>query len=258
MITSSCQKLRNHILGSAFVVCGLWSVCTTLPFGWKISPFIYHTIGLLASGSLRSKGIPWSLYIDDRLNGELLTSCGPWSVLPEKRSANFPLDTASSVLFVVLSVLVELGYTIGIKKSVPSPSTSLEYLGFIVDSTKQSFLIPERKIESFARLKESILGGKSSTVPLKTLQRFQGKCISFSLAVPAAKLFIREVSRAMSLVNSDGMVSLSKPVKEEIAHWRFLNNWEQCLPWRDEKHRSLTLHGCVRAWLGVCHSLSIW
>ena len=94
---------------------------------------------------------------------------------------------------------MELSYTIGIKKSVLSPITSLEYLGFIVDSTKQSILIPERKIESFARLRVSILGGKSSTAPLKTLQRFQGKCISFSLAVPVAKPFIREISRAIPM-----------------------------------------------------------
>ena len=47
---------------------GLWLVCTTLPFGWKISPF-----GLAASGFLRAKGVPCSFYIDDRLNGELLT-----------------------------------------------------------------------------------------------------------------------------------------------------------------------------------------
>ena len=88
-----------------FSFSGLWFVCTTLPFGWKISPFIYHTIGLSASGFLRSKGIPSSLYFDDRLNGELSTSCGPWSVLQEKRSLNFRLRAARVAMFVVLFVL---------------------------------------------------------------------------------------------------------------------------------------------------------
>ena len=32
---------------------GLWFVCTTLPFGWKISAYIYHSIGLAATGYLR-------------------------------------------------------------------------------------------------------------------------------------------------------------------------------------------------------------
>ena len=107
---------------------GLWLVCTTLPFGWKISPYIYHTIGLAASGFLRAKGIPCSLYIDVRLNGELLTPSGPWSQHPLNRSREYRLLAAKAALFVVRSILVELGYTIGIKKSVLSPATALEYL----------------------------------------------------------------------------------------------------------------------------------
>ncbi|KAL9972926.1 hypothetical protein ACROYT_G019322 [Oculina patagonica] len=200
----------NHVLLSensqtyfGFSFGGLWLVCTTLPFGWKISPYIYHTIGLAASGFLRAKEIPCSLYIDDRLNGELLTSSGPWSQLPLNRSKEYRLLAARAALFVVLSILVELGYTIGIKKSVLTPTTALEYLGLVVDSEKLSFLKPVRKIESFAALREDILACKS-WVALKTLQRFQGKCISFSLAVPMAKLFIREMSAAIARAPANG------------------------------------------------------
>ena len=57
---------------------GLWFVCRTLPFGWKILPFIYHSIGLAVSSFLRDQGISCSLYIDDHLNGELLTQSSPW------------------------------------------------------------------------------------------------------------------------------------------------------------------------------------
>ena len=46
---------------------GGWNfVYNTLPFGWKISPYVYHSTGLLASNFFRSIGIPCSLYIDDR------------------------------------------------------------------------------------------------------------------------------------------------------------------------------------------------
>ena len=75
-------------------------------------------------------------------------------------------------MFVLLSVLVS--YTIGIK-SLLSPTTTLERLGFVIDSEKQAFLIPRRKIEPFAVLKENSLACKSS-IGLKTLQRFRGKC----------------------------------------------------------------------------------
>ena len=46
----------------------------TLPFGWKISPSIYHSTGLMASNFFRSIGIPCSLYIDDRHIGQLQVS----------------------------------------------------------------------------------------------------------------------------------------------------------------------------------------
>ena len=50
---------------------GWYLVYNTLPFGWKISPFIYHSTGLVVSDFFRSIGIPCSLYIDDRHNGQL-------------------------------------------------------------------------------------------------------------------------------------------------------------------------------------------
>ena len=156
---------------------GLWFVCTTLPIGWKISPFIYHSLGLVTSRFVRGQGVPCSLYIDDRLNGELSTQSGAWSVLFANRRREYRLCAAKAALFIVLSVVVELGYTIGISKSVlHSTTTSLEYLGFNVDSCKQSFLVPERKITSWACLREEILAHKK-VVDVKTLQRFQGKCI---------------------------------------------------------------------------------
>lgn len=68
---------------------GCWFVCATLPFGWKESPFVYHTTGSEVSSYFRSIGIPCSIYIDDRLQGELLTSEGPGSVLPEVRHESF-------------------------------------------------------------------------------------------------------------------------------------------------------------------------
>ena len=74
------------------------------------------------------------------------------------------MDAAKATIYVVLSVLVSLGYTIGIKKSVLWPTTALEFLGLIVDFERQSFLIPRSKIDSFAVLRNisSPLNGKYS------------------------------------------------------------------------------------------------
>jgi hypothetical protein len=81
---------------------GWWFVCTTLPFGWKESPFIYHTIGLAVSGYFRNMGIPCSLNIDDRLQGELFTTVGPWTTPLAHRSEAFRVMVARAVVVIVL------------------------------------------------------------------------------------------------------------------------------------------------------------
>lgn len=218
---------------------GFWFVCTTLPFGWKISPYIYHNIGLVASGYLRAHGVPCSLYIDDRLNGELVTNQGPWSILPENRGQEYRFSAATAAIYCVLTLLVDLGYTIGITKSVLYPTTSVEYLGLMVDSVKQAFIVLGRKIEALAVPRKNILGCKKYA-NVKTLQRFQGKCISLSLDVPAAKLFIREMSHAIASANDNGRVSLTPALREELSYWQFLDS-ARFLPWRDKKHVCLPL-----------------
>lgn len=50
---------------------GWYFVSNTIPFGWKSSAYIYHSIGLLASHYFRSVLIPRSLYIYDRHTWEI-------------------------------------------------------------------------------------------------------------------------------------------------------------------------------------------
>ena len=70
------------------------------------------------------------------------------------------------------------------------------------------------------------------------MQHFQGKCISLSLAVPVAKLFIREMARAISSATSNGQ-----------------DSWKDCVPWRDEKHLcfSVSSDASGHGWGGVLH-----
>ena len=70
-------------------------------------------------------------------------------------------------------LLVEEGYFIGLDKSQSTPSTCVRFLGFICDSERQVFVIPQDKRNKFATLREDILS--SPFVSLKTLQRFSGK-----------------------------------------------------------------------------------
>ena len=48
---------------------GHWFADTTLPFGWKLSAYVYFTVGEVFSEWLRSRGIYSELWIDDRFLG---------------------------------------------------------------------------------------------------------------------------------------------------------------------------------------------
>ena len=82
----------------------------------------------------------------------------------------------------------------------------------------------------------------NSYVTVKTLQRLAGKCVSFSRAVPAARLFTREMNAAISQgLRSQKAVLLHGALREEISHWLFLESWDDPLPWRDERHFQISV-----------------
>ena len=92
------------------------------------------------------------------------------------------------------------------------------------DSLRLAFILPEDKKLKFKTLREAILSQEA--VDLKTLQRFAGKTTSFSIAVPAARLYTRAVFRAISSSSR----SPHEPIRvvgdllREIQYWRFLDS----------------------------------
>ena len=127
-----------------------------------------------------------------------------------------PLGTIGSAstaaILITASLLIALGYTIGLSKSVLIPCNHVEYLGFIVDTANQAFIIPPVKTESFMALREEILS-RNKSVHVKSLQRFQGKCMSLSFAVRAAKLYIRNMSAAIACCSGEGQVRLMESLQ---------------------------------------------
>jgi len=150
-------------------------------------------------------------------------------------------------------LLIDAGYFIGLDKSQLFPLTWVRFLGFVCDSVHQAFLVPEDKKVKFAALREDILS--SPYVGLKTLQRFSGKVISFSLAIRGCKLYVHDVFRAISRLSGSTWPSLKveATLRTEIEFWRFLDDWKDCFPWRTERHAVVTLYcdASTRAWDGT-------
>ena len=176
-----------------------------------------------------------SLYIDDRLNGELFSSEGFWSRPISRRTPDYSYRSAMVALYIVCKVVVGLGYFLGLAKCVLVPATRIHYLGMIVDSAAQAFCIPEDKKLKFAQLREQILL-REATVSSKSLQRLMGKCISFSLAFPGAKFYIREMAASIARASNGSEVKISPVLREEILFWRFLDGWDKVVRWRSESH----------------------
>ena len=84
-------------------------------------------------------------------------------------------------------------------------------------------------------MRESLL--RSKCVSVKSLQKFAGKVASFSLAVPAAGLFCRQVNASISKgIKSSRPIKMWQGLEEELKYWRFLDSWNGYLSWKEEKH----------------------
>ena len=147
---------------------------------------------------------------------------------------------------------MSLGNYINLAKSIIVPRQLVPSSGFLVDSCKQAFLLLDEKRQKFCNLFNSLLA--SDFTDVNTLQRLSGKCISFSLAVPGALLFINEVNLAIGRgIRSSRPIGISGPLKSEIRHWTFLESWKGFLPWRAEFHYKVILcsDAFSFAWGGV-------
>ena len=164
---------------------------TTLVFGWNASPYVYQTIGMRVTSYMRNLGIRTLQYIVDRMAAESKSDNDPL-----ESSLNGVILPCEVVAYCLVEILTRLGYTLCLKKCNLIPSICIRFLGFLADSVEQAYILPLDKKEKFIALRESILSQKE--VNLKTLQRLAGKCVSMGLAIPAARLYCREMNTAIS------------------------------------------------------------
>ena len=187
---------------------------------------------MAATCRIRSLGVPCSNYIDDKHLGQLRP-------LKQPRSYFSDFQLSEMATFIACSIILELGYFLGIKKSSLIPSIKVKYLGYFSESDKQAFTLPPDKVLKFAALRDSILGQR--IVSLKTLQKFAGKTTSFALLVQGAKLYTDAVYNAISKASRSGKpIPASGAVRDETVHWLFLDSWDGFLLWKEEKHSSIT------------------
>ena len=207
---------------------GFYFQWTVLPFGWSVSPFVYQTIGMQVTSLLRLKGVITTQYLDDRFLGPLVRAIRP------------KIERTGLSIYYNAAVLSCTGFTIAFDKSEWFPLLRMLHLGLIMHSDTRFFEIPEAKKLSFKSVRESILD--SNLVHTKLLQKLMGKCVSFSLCIPVAKMYIRAMARSISWAEKKGcLIPVVGDLKEEILFWRFLDNHDNWVKWRGERHTEISL-----------------
>ena len=103
---STCIFLRS--LGNILVFVGMvyFILVTVLPFGWKISPLIYHTVTEAVAMYIRSLGIPMLCWIDDML--------GMTEQSLKNEDDEIQFQSALRSMVVVTQILFRAGYFLGI------------------------------------------------------------------------------------------------------------------------------------------------
>ena len=133
-----------------------------------------------------------------------------------------------------------IGYCINLQKSLFTPTQTPIFLGFIVDSVNTCFRLTSEKRNKFSVLRDSYLA--KTHLSVLELQRLAGRCISFLLVVPGAKMYTREMNQAISMgMKAKGKILMSAELREELEAWKFLDNWQGKMVWKQERHLYLEI-----------------
>ena len=181
---------------------GIYYVFAVLPFGWKSSPYIYHTITEAVAMYCRSLGIPMLVWIDDMMG-----------MTEQKHKASSDEEQFQSALraVVVLSFITfRAGYFIGLPKCFLIPEKVMTYLGIQCDSIRSRFSVPEERVAKYLPLLQDFKN--RNWVSFSDMEKMVGKLVSLECAVPAGMWYTRFQYAAMK--NTGLSPDSSRPQKK--------------------------------------------
>ena len=222
---------------------------TSLAMGLASAPRIFTKLLKPAFSTLRNRGHANVAYIDDSL---LISKS-------ERECAENILETAE--------LLDNLGLTINKEKSVFTPSKTIQFLGFIINSELMSVTLTEDRANSIKEKCKEILNLHKVTI--RELAQLIGKLVSSEPAIRYAPLFYKslEIEKDKHLKTNAGKfeakVCISAESKETINWWidninrfpRFINTDNPTLLIKTDS--SLAGWGAYNETTGECYQ-GIW
>ena len=166
-----------------FVVAGVVYEPRVLPFGMRLSPWVWTKLMRPVVAALRLRGFKINAYVDDfAANG--------------RGSRPSTKATATAGRVEILSLFERLGIQVHPAKGVPVGTTCLPLLGYLVDTARRLVLLPPPRLAKLVGGAKALLSAsrlRSRRVSSKALQRFSGMAVSCQLAVPSARFFLRRL-----------------------------------------------------------------
>ena len=177
-----------------------------LPFDLACAPWVFTKVLKPVAAQLRELGVRMIVYIDDML------------IIAE--TPELLRDHTMGLIY----LLENLGFIIGYKKCVLEPTQSIDFLGFMVDSTKQELRLPAEKMKKIRA--EARKPSTSASITARKLSQFLGKLNAATRAVPVAPLFYRSLQAALGRALTAGAQDYSVPVEvtpnmreEHLSQW---------------------------------------
>ena len=211
---------------------GTYYVFTVLPFGWKSSPVVYHTLTEAVAMYLRSKGIPMVVWIDDMFGMTQLTF--------KKGTDEEQFQSSMRAMVVTTWVLFLAGYFLGIPKCLLIPEQIMTYLGIDCDSRNMRFSVPESRRIKYITILQQLM--TESSITYTALERMVGKLVSLECAVAAGMWYTRHqyAALARSGIHSDAkrrlknvtMIFVTPKIREEWYLWIYFLQENKGSPWK--------------------------
>ena len=211
---------------------GQFYVLCVLPFGWKSSPYIYHTLTEAVNMYARSIDIPMLGWIDDML-GFVQRMLSFASDEEQFQSCLRSMVTITYIMFMA-------GYFLGLSKCKLIPEKVMTYLGIECDTIQGRFRVPEKRVNKYLPLLRKML--HKSWIDYATLEKMVGKLVSLECAVLTGMWYTREFYSALKLSGTTPTDTKHKKastfiqntpiLKEEITFWIYLLQTNTGASWR--------------------------
>lgn len=214
-----------------------WNV---LPFGLCLSPYFFNKILRPVIQYLRVQGLRINLFVDDFL------------LAAQKQHIVQNRDF-------VLATLTNLGLAVNFEKSSLDPSSTKEYIGYVIctdDKLDKPWIrIPARRIYKLKRDIRRALVSKSVTA--RFLAKICGQCISFAKAILPTKLLLRNLYRLLSSRKDWGDILVLDASSAKDLNWWLsaIDNWNGRPVVKQNIDVQIFTDSSNSGWGAVCGSL---